>query len=56
MNLIASMIVSPVLPYWLRLRYKLYLLFLHLRRAGLIEKYRRMVVIDRWKKEDWTML
>lgn len=56
MQLIVHMIVSPVLPYWLRLRYKIYQMLSQMRKQSLIQKYKRLILVDRWNKETWTVI
>lgn len=56
MQLILQMIVSPVLPYWLRIRYKIYRMLSQMRKKSLIEKYRRFALVDKWNRETWTVI
>jgi len=50
------MVVSPILPYWLRIRYKVYRMLAQLRKHALIEKYKNMATMNNWNKETWTII
>lgn len=51
-----SPLVAPILPYWLRLRYKCYMVLSSLRKQALIDKYRRMALEKKWRNEPWTVI
>jgi len=51
-----SVLLSPILPYWLRMRYYVYRALSNMRRHSIVEKYRRMHIVEKWKKEEWTVL
>lgn len=52
-SMILSPIVSPILPYWLRLRYYVYMYVIRMRREALVEKYRRMYLANLWKTDEF---
>ena len=56
LSMLISPIVNPVLPYWLRIRYKLYMLVARLRKQALIEKYKHMALQKMWLAEPWLLV
>jgi hypothetical protein len=56
MSVFLSPLVTPVLPYWLRLRYKLYMFFARLRKKLIVEKYKRLALEKKRLKESWTKI
>lgn len=51
-----KMAISPVLPYWLRLKYKIYRFLSEMRKDGILEKYTTMIRVERMKQEKWALI
>jgi hypothetical protein len=51
-----KLILSPFLPYWLRIRYQFHMLFSDMRVNRLQRKYERIVAAKQWEKEEWSIV
>lgn len=46
-------VVSPILPHWLYMRFKIYRFISSFRRENLMKKYKKTVT---WEKEPWIVI
>lgn len=55
-NFIMKPVIDPFIPYWLYIRYKIYMIISSARRNALIRRYRATAETRKWETEQWVMI